>query len=270
MERMVEGTPQKLSAPYPMVRVMHRQLGPFYEGPVYVWDVDKTYLDTRFSQLKHLLRIPFEFGVDKQAVAGTVELLKGLREGAQGSQYRPLFFVSASPPQIRGAIERKMLLDGVDFDGITYKNAAVVLRRLQFDQLKEQVAFKLCALSLLFKELPEGARLHLFGDNAEKDQAIYSLFAKVASGACRGTDLHARLLSEGVRQEYADNAVRLAASLPTRECVDGIYIHLVREQAPVPDASCFTWSHADSLAARLLSRGLVSQQCADAVRSALA
>lgn len=268
---MTNGIPQKLSAPYPMVRVINRELGPFYDGPVFIWDVDKTYLDTRFSQLKNLVKIPFEFGVDKRAIPGTVELLKGLRDGPGGSEYRPLFFVSASPPQIRRSVEKKMLLDGVDFDGITYKNPGAVLLRLQFDQLKEQVAFKLSALLLLVAELPTGARLHLFGDNAEKDQDIYGLFARVVSGDCAGEELHGILLGHGVRKQYANNVVSLALTVEKRRCVDGIYIHNVRGikvAENVVENVPLLWDTAPQLAQELLTAGLLSKHWLQQVESA--
>src|SRR4051812_48106233 len=101
-----------------MVRVIDRVPEAGARGAGFVWDIDKTYLDTRFSQLKGLAGIPFEFGIDKRALPGTVELPRGLRDGPTGREHRPLYFVSASPPQIAPAIERKMLLDGVEWDGI--------------------------------------------------------------------------------------------------------------------------------------------------------
>ena len=258
----------KVLTPYPMVRLSHRALGPYYSGPVFVWDIDKTYLDTRFSQLKHLLRIPFEFGIDKRAIAGTVELLHALRQGPEGREHRPLYFVSASPPQLRRSIEKKMLLDGIEFDGITYKNPLEVLKKGQFDQLKEQVAFKLAALLLLYGELPDGAEYYLFGDDVERDALIYCLFGDLAAGRLRGGRLAATLMGLGVRREYAGALAAAAEGLARREALRGCYIRLTRR----PDGSSIAdfgpavtgWPTTAAVAGHLAALGLVGE--ADACR----
>jgi hypothetical protein len=146
-----------------------------------------------------------------------------------------------------------------------------VLRRLQFDQLKEQVAFKLSALLLLFAELPVGARLHLFGDNVEKDPHIYGLFARVVSGVCAGEDLHNKLMAHGVRKQYASNVVALAQTVEKRHCVDGIYIHNVRRLATEMNedqGAPLLWDKATDLAHSLLDAGLLSPQWFEQVESA--
>lgn len=219
---------QRTRFPYPMSWVNHREIGPFYKGPVYVWDIDKTYLNTRFSQLKGLLRIPFELGVDKDAYPGVVALLQGLREGPDGQQHCPLYFVSASPRQIRESVERKMLLDGIEFDGLTFKDPLHLFMRGQFSQLTEQIAFKLSALLQLACNLPDGAQCHLFGDDAEQDALIYSLFGDISAGRLRGDDLKATLLALGVRDVYCKKVIAAVATAPTRELVRSIHIHLVR------------------------------------------
>lgn len=91
-----------MGARYPLRINDERVLPDGYDGPVYVWDIDKTYLSTHFSSLHGLARIPLEFAVDKVAIPGMPELLRGLRKGA-GPHYagHPLYFVSASPPSSR-------------------------------------------------------------------------------------------------------------------------------------------------------------------------
>ena len=263
---------EKISTPYPMVRLSHRALGPYYAGPVFVWDIDKTYLDTRFSQLKHLLRIPFEFGIDKRAIAGTRELLHGIRQGPGGREHFPLYFVSASPPQLRKAIEKKMLLDGIEFDGITYKNPLEVLKRGQFDQLKEQVVFKLSALVLMYADLPDGAEYHLFGDDVERDALIYCLFGDLAAGRLRGDRLAATLESLGARREYAVALAEAAEGLPMREAVQGCYIHLTRcpEGESIADfgPAVTGWPTAAAAAGHLASLGLLADEGAEKVKRA--
>ena len=62
---------------YPLQVHDHRSLPDGYSGPVFIWDIDKTYLSTQFSSLRGLGRIPLEFAVDKQAIAGMPEVLRG-------------------------------------------------------------------------------------------------------------------------------------------------------------------------------------------------
>ena len=108
---------------YPLCEIDNRSLPPDYAGPVFIWDVDKTYLSTHFSSLQGLVRIPVEFPIDKRAIPGMPELVRGLRKGrGAGVACAPLYFITASPPQLRSALENKMLLDGVEFDGITFKD----------------------------------------------------------------------------------------------------------------------------------------------------
>ena len=256
--------------PVPLYRSSERELGPFYRGPVFVWDIDKTYLDTRFSQLRGLLRIPLELGVDKRAIAGTVPLLKGLREGPGRQEHRPVYFISASPFQLHRTIERKMLLDGVEFDGITFKDPLRALLRGRFSHLKEQVGFKLAALLRLSMDLPDGVRLHLFGDDAEQDAMICSLFGDVVAGRLRGLELTVILQRLGVKERYVDSLVQFAGELPARDLVEGVYIHLVRQPGKASIAAfgphvvgCPTMTAA---AALMSACGLVGMETLAAVR----
>jgi len=216
-----------------MVRTEHRPLDPDYDGPVFIWDIDKTYLETQFSKFKDLIKIPLEFAVDKKTVPGVIELLHGVRAGPEKKDYKPIYFVSASPNQIHNPIERKMLLDGVQHDGITFKDWARLIRRRQFSQLKNQTAYKLAALMTLTADLPLGCRLILFGDDAEADALIYSIFADVCAGHLRGNALEELLRTHGVPGRYRRSLVQFAAKLPTQPRVERIYIRLFR----CPDGS---------------------------------
>jgi len=233
-----------------MWRVNHRVVPADYQGPVFIWDIDKTYLDTRFSQLKGLLRIPFELGVDKREVPGAAALLRGLRRGLSGHDFRPLYFISASPHQLRGILERKMLLDGVAFDGITFKDPLRLLMRGEPSQLREQIAFKLSALLLLACELSSGSCLVLFGDDAERDALIYCLFADVAAWRLWGDRLERTLQGLGVGARYARDLSGLAPHVPRGLYVQRIYINLVR--------------HANGSSIREFGAGIVGHSTATA------
>ncbi len=260
---------ERTGRPYPMVRVIDREIAAEEAGPAFVWDIDKTYLDTRFSQLKHLARIPFEFGVDKRALPGSVALLHALREGASGHEHRPLFFVSASPPILAPAIERKMLLDGIEWDGIAYKDVGRVIARGGARRLRHQLAFKLGVLLLLAREMPVGSRLHLFGDDVEEDALIYSLFADVAAGRLRARALGRALMLHGATPREAQELSSLAEALPLIGLVEEIHLRLERH----PDGSSIApWSRHvlgaasfGAMADRLAQQGLINAASASRV-----
>lgn len=261
-----------LRTPFPMVRLQHRELGPFFKGPVYVWDVDKTYLDTRFSELKHLVRIPMELAVDKSAVPGTVELLHALRQGTPEHLRPPLHFISASPPQMKTVIEKKMLLDGVEFDGIFYKNQWALVRRGCFGEIRNHVAFKLSALLLLYSELPESAVVHLFGDDMESDPLIYSLFADVTAGRLRGPALQETLEQVGVPRRRATLVEKFTRELPAREVVSFLFIHLVRcpdgQSIRLFDDRVVGWPSPTAAARVLADNGMIQSSAVDTIASA--
>jgi hypothetical protein len=258
-----------IRSPFPMVRKLQRSLSADYAGPAYIWDIDKTWLDTRFSQLKGMLKIPFEFAIDKQALPGTTALLHALRQGPDERQHRPLYFITASPPFIRKAIERKMLIDGIEFDGITYKDQVEVFRRREFGSLKEHTAFKLGALLLLARGFPIATQVYLFGDDAERDPLLYCMFADICAGRLRGDQLVRTQMQLGALQRYAEDVAALAHELPARELVQGIHIHLVREpnggRIREFGSRVVGYPSAGAVAKLLCERGLISERGRDRV-----
>ena len=154
---------------YPLSFFNHRTPLPRYRGPLLVWDVDKTYLATPFSSVSGLLRIPLEFAIDKTGNPGMAEVLRGLRRGV-GKKFRctPLYFITASPPQLRRVLEHKMLKDGVEQDGLIFKNWMACLWQGKPRRLFDQLGFKLLALLTLRLEYPLASEF-LFGDYVECD-----------------------------------------------------------------------------------------------------
>lgn len=210
-----------------------RRLPDDYDGDVLLFDIDKTYLDTQFSSWRGLLAIPFEFAIDKRAVPGAVSLLRALRRGpGERSSLVPLYFVSGSPRELRPIIERKMTLDGVEFDGLTFKDQWGLARSGRWRDIKAQVGYKLTALLLYRTELPTPATWLMFGDDVEEDALIFSLFGEICADL-RGEGLAARLRSLGVPEDQADRILGLADELPRGpNPVERIFIHLSRGRDP--------------------------------------
>lgn len=225
----VLGRGEKKGYRYPLERTNDRTYPEGWSGRIYVWDIDKTYLATEIHSLSGLLAVPFEFAIDKRNVAGTGALLRALRRGRVDfgkTMVNPIYFVSASPPQLRRVIQRKMLFDGVEFDGITFKDQLALVRRGLFGKLREQIGYKVSALLLNRRELPWDVTETLFGDDSESDALIYSIYGDVVAGRLRGDALVKVLLRQQVRREDAEFIAGLAEGMPERETVDGIYINL--------------------------------------------
>lgn len=218
---------------YPFLERTNERRLDEHEGDILVWDIDKTYLDTRFSSLRGLLSIPLELAVDKRALPGTVPLLRALRRGpGEKSQLVPLYFVSGSPVQLRGVIEEKMTLDGVGFDGITFKDQLALLKRRRPRAIVHQIGYKLLALLLYRLEASERARWLLFGDDVEADVEVFRLFGRVCGGLS-GEALEQRLTHYNVRSVELRACLELAERLQVDDDpVARIFIHLASGREP--------------------------------------
>jgi hypothetical protein len=222
---------------FPLYRDQGRELPVAYGGPLDVWDIDQTYLDTRFRRIRDLIATALESADQKRARPGVVPLLRALRRGAPAPEAphpAPLYFISASPPQMRAVLEEKMRIDGIDWDGITLKDHLGLLAARRLREIRRHIAYKLTALLLYRAEWPTGAREWLYGDDGETDALIYSLYADIRSGALGGKTLDRRLeelrVSEPDRKAIDALAVRanVAAPPPEGGSVEAIYIFRTR------------------------------------------
>lgn len=173
---------------------------------VLVWDLDRTYLRTEFESLRDLIRTALQKAKDKVAYPGASALMRALRKTPDGAT-RPIFFVSASPPQIRKVVHEKFALDGVQVDGVYFKDNIRNVRPSRLKRIREQTGYKLLALLDLRKRLPPGATITCFGDDMESDALIYSLFAEIEERWIKGPALVEFLAKQGV---FHDEAVRIA------------------------------------------------------------
>jgi hypothetical protein len=259
---------------YPLKIQNDRKLHKNYSGRVYVWDIDKTYLSTHFSSLWGLTQIPVEFAIDKEAIPGMPQVLQGLRRGpGPGIECIPLYFISASPPFLRRIIEKKMLLDGVEQDGIIFKDWLQTLWELRPARLLDQLGFKLAALftSRLSRVFSEE---YLFGDDYEKDAEAFSLYAQWINGEIHASDIEKILIREKVSRIDREGILHLMENLPAkRGKVGRIYIHLEKNSPPenfkkygkllVPVKGAY------QLALALFEQGLVDIQTVHTAREAV-
>ncbi|MFZ5438609.1 MAG: phosphatase domain-containing protein [Myxococcota bacterium] len=195
---------------------------------IYRWDLDKTYLQTEFDTIRQLVRTAFQKAHEKKAVPGAAALIRELR--AQGDSR--LCIVSGSPTQMRTVLTEKLKLDGVEFDELVLKDNLRNLVRGRFKAMRGQVGYKLPVLLESRARAPAEAEEVLFGDDAEADAFIYSLYA----------DMVARRVSEPVvyqvleaAEVYPDDIERVMAQwkkIPQADPVRRIFINLDRLTPP--------------------------------------
>jgi hypothetical protein len=189
------------------------------------WDLDKTYLVSQFESLRYLIRVPFQKAKDKVALPGVAALIKGVRRSAERDR-RPLavYFLSASPPQIGAAIREKLELDGIAYDGITFKDQVRHLMYARFDAVLEQIGYKLEQLLTTARESAEGSVELLFGDDWESDPFVYSLYADIVEGRVDEPTVSDLLQRGGVSRHYRERILALIDGTRLPAMVGGIFI----------------------------------------------
>jgi hypothetical protein len=200
---------------------------------VFRWDLDKTYLATDFDSTLDLLRTAVQRPKDKVNVPGADALLRELLR-ADPNDTRAVTFISGSPEQMRRVLEEKLRLDGIKPEHFALKPNLKNLLHGRFRALRGQVGYKLLTLLKLHLQA-SGAREYLFGDDAEEDALIYSLYADLLAGVV-GRALVAQVLEAA--KVYPDTATeilelcRRLSDTGFQGPVRRIFIHLERRSPP--------------------------------------
>jgi hypothetical protein len=191
------------------------------------WDLDKTYLATNFDSLKDLVKTFWQKPEDKATVAGAQALLQALLDPADRDK-RHVTFISGSPRQMRKVLAGKLKLDGVEPDVFILKPNLENLLRGRFRALRGQVGYKL--KSLLHSHLgDETEHEYLFGDDAEQDAFIYSLYGDILAGRIPAERMAAILTACKVYRHDVDEIMTLHGRLAgAGDVVRRIFIHLDR------------------------------------------
>lgn len=201
---------------------------PVAPAHVFRWDLDKTYLRTEFDTWVDLMRTAIERPERKRTVPGAAALLRELR--ATGPVV--VSILSGSPEQMREALEAKLRLDGVQWEEFVLKPSLRNLLRLRFRALREQVGYKLPALLNARRRVPASTPETLFGDDAEADALVYSLYADILAGRIGEQTLAAVLDKAGAYRDAVDEVMRLAREVEPTDPVRRIFIHLDRKSDP--------------------------------------
>jgi hypothetical protein len=197
------------------------------------WDLDKTYLRTEFDSLRDLVKTALERPDQKRTNPGASTLLREMvRAGIR------VHILSGSPEQMRKNLEDKLRLDGITWDSFTLKPNLQNLLRLRFRAVRDQLGYKLPALlraraALADRgEAPATIREALFGDDAEADAYVYSLYADLLAGRI-GEDVVMRVLQRGrVYEDVVAETVDAVRTIEHGDVVERILIHLERQTPP--------------------------------------
>lgn len=195
------------------------------------WDLDKTYLRTEFDTVRDLVRTAFERPDEKRTNPGAGTLLREMRRAGV-----TVHILSGSPEQMRRTLEDKLRLDGIAWDSFTLKPNLQNMLRLRFRALRDQLGYKLPALLLTrTSERPEeiaGVKETLFGDDAEADAFVYSLYGDVMAG--RVGEEHLREISQKGRvyEDVLEGMIRAVRQVKAEEVVERILIHLEKQTPP--------------------------------------
>lgn len=195
---------------------------------VFRWDLDKTYLHTNFDTILDLLRTAVESPERKRTVPGAAALMREIRASGRVR----VTIVSGSPDQMRRSVEAKLRLDGVVWDELVLKPNLRNILKGRFRAVREQVGYKLPALLDARSRTPASAHETLFGDDAEADALVYSLYADLLGGRIGEDTLHAVLEKAGAYPDAIANVRRLVSSLARSNPVRRIFIHLDRKSDP--------------------------------------
>lgn len=195
---------------------------------VYRWDLDKTYLRTEFDTARDLLKLAFESAAQKRTVPGAAALLREIT----ATQPLGIYIVSGSPEQLRRVLEKKLRLDGIRWDSFTLKPQLSNILRGRFRFIKDQVSYKLRALLESRALLTERIDEYMFGDDAEADAFIYSVYSDLCAGRVDAQTFARVLERTGLYEDDIPRLVRLASKIPVHDVGRRIFIHLDRVSAP--------------------------------------
>jgi hypothetical protein len=195
---------------------------------VFRWDLDKTYLQTEFDTFGNLVRTALQKAEEKQSIPGAPALMREIRAAG----HNRISIISGSPRQMRRVLERKLRLDRVEWDEFILKPNLSNLMRGRFRSLRGQVGYKLPALLQSRQRLGLDVPEILFGDDAEADAFVYSLYGDLLAGRVDAGTLE-EVMEACDLYPAERSATRAALSeLSTSDCVERIFIHLERHTPP--------------------------------------
>ena len=196
---------------------------------IFVWDLDKTYLDTDFGGFRKIMKIAFEQAIKKRNVPGTDQLVRSL---AKCNKPFPIFFISASPPQMQEKIYEKWMHDRIKPYGFYSKDNLKNLRFGRWARLTNHIGFKIQALMELRILISKDTKMICWGDDSESDATIYSLFSDICSHKLTDKETIALLKEFNVLPEQIDLILELRDQRDHFDPIHRVYINLAVDTDP--------------------------------------
>lgn len=202
---------------------------------VFIWDLDKTYLDTSIDSLRGLMQTILERAFSKRNIPGTNTLLLALNEYRKlhkGQVYFPIYFITASPPQMEERISEKLALDRINPLGCFYKDNLRNLKPGRFWRLTKQVGYKLQALMQLRTRLHPEVHQICWGDDSESDAIIYNLYSDICARRLSTNEIRRVLSALNVTGDQVDTILLLQSQVNSFDPVEKVYINLATDTDP--------------------------------------
>ncbi len=152
-------------------------------------------------------------------------MLRALR--AAGGEAHRICIISGSPVQMRRVLAAKLAIDGVAYDEFVLKPNLQNIMRGRLRAIRAQVPYKLPALLASRAEVTAPGET-LFGDDAESDAVIYSLYADLLAGHVSIDELGRILDAAHAYDDQRTLTLALAARITHADVVKRILIHLDR------------------------------------------
>lgn len=199
---------------------------------IFRWDLDKTYLKTEFDTVQDLVRTARLSAEERENIPGSGALIRAIRDSGSRDEQNLVYFISGSPQQMRSVLERKFALDGFNPDGFVLKPTLRHILTGRFRAVRNQVGYKLGQLLLGRSEAPIGTDETLFGDDAESDAFIYSLYADAIAGRVTRDELAEVLRLTGCYSEQIKQIEEHLEAIVHEDPVKRIIIHLDQRTPP--------------------------------------
>jgi len=218
-----------------MRQFYYRTLPKTFDEDIYIFDIDKTYLKTNFETIRGILKVFFESSIDKRAIPGVKKMLLEIRKGAgEGIRLNPIYFISASPVKLKRVLEGKLLIDGIQHDGIVLKDYRRMQKEVGKLRLKKNFTYKLVSLMRNRINMPVHSKEFLFGDDYEKDADVYSLYAKILSGHVDDEEIRWHLKREALIPNEVSCVINAMHAVQKhtnhQDIVQKIFIHMIRKR----------------------------------------
>lgn len=196
---------------------------------VFVWDLDKTYLDSHFESFSGLIQIIFEQAVQKRNVPGTAVLVRAL---FKSEKHMPIYFISASPPQMQEKIKEKLDIDGITPYGFFSKDNLKNLKPSRWSWLTNHIGFKLQALMEIRLLLSPECEMICWGDDSESDANIYSLFSDICSHRLTDREVISLLTAFNTPSDQIDLILELRDQRENFDPLKRVFINLAIDTDP--------------------------------------